>query len=208
VSARRLIVAVAAVALAFLSANGSNASPLERPAGSVADVHIAVGDFLYTPSEVSVARGATVTFDFVGPSHHTVTDASGMALYDSGSVGAGGPSFTVTVQGAGEYRFTCIPHPWMGGHIAVPMRVQPRTGSRTDLYTATWAAVVPDAGFVYDVELRRPGGHWRPFLSDQTGTGASFALRAGDGTYRFRARLRALAGAAAAWSPVSLVRVH
>lgn len=209
VSVRRFTAVLATLALALVSATASAATPRAAPAPAPStEIHVAVTDFLYTPSEVTLARGGTVTFDFAGPSHHTVTDASGMGLYDSGSVGVGGASFAVTVQGAGEYRFTCIPHPWMGGHIAVPMRVQPRRGTHTDVFAATWATVAPDDGFVYDVELRRPGQHWRAWLSDQTSTGASFELRAGDGTYRFRARLRSLASGAADWSPVTPVAVH
>jgi plastocyanin len=209
VSVRRLTAVLAALVLALLAASGSSATLRAVPARAPAsEIHVAVSDFLYTPSVVSLARGGTVTFDFAGPSHHTVTDASGMNLYDSGSVGAGGASFAVTVQGAGEYRFTCIPHPWMGGHIAVPMRVQPRRGTHADIYAATWAAVAPDTGFVYDVELRRPGRHWRPWLSDQTSTGVSFGLHAGDGVYRFRARLRSLASGGADWSPVTTVVVR
>ena len=77
-------------------------------------MHVEVSDFLFDPTTWRSTAGQTVVFDFVGPSHHTVTDASGMAFYGSGSAGPGDPSFEVTYPAAGGYLFTCIPHPWMG----------------------------------------------------------------------------------------------
>jgi plastocyanin len=196
----------AAVVLTVLGLHPSAASS-SVVAAPPTTANVAVSDFLYTPSVVTVAAGGTVTFDFQGPSHHTVTDTSGMGLYDSGSVGAGGPSFSVTVPAAGEYRFTCVPHPWMGGHIAVPMQVLPRRGTHADVYAATWAAADAAAGYVYDVEIRRPGRRWRAWQTSTTTPGTSFGLHAGDGVYRFRARMRSDAGGATEWSPVASVRV-
>lgn len=174
-------------------------------ASAPSDAHVAVSDFLFDPTTTTIARGGTVTFDFIGPSHHTVTDASGMGWYDSGSVGAGDPSFALVLPAAGVYRFTCIPHPWMGGRIEVPMRAQPRRGSPQQVFTVTWASAPPDAGYVYDVEIRRPDDRWTTWRTGRTTLGTTFRVHAGRGDFRFRARMRSLSGGQAGWStPVTI----
>ena len=97
---------------------------------AAADVHVDVGEYFFAPSTAEVARGGTVVFDFVGGVTHTATDASGLDLYDSGNVAGGGPSFSYTFVAAGEYRFVCSPHPFMGGRVRVPVRVAPARGDR------------------------------------------------------------------------------
>ena len=102
-------------------------------------VHVEVVDYRFDPATVAVRRGGTVVFDFVGPAHHTATDSSGLQLYDSGSVGAGGPSTWFTFESAGIYSFVCTPHTGMGGRVEVPMRAAPRAGGLHRTFTITWA---------------------------------------------------------------------
>ncbi|MEP6759498.1 MAG: plastocyanin/azurin family copper-binding protein [Actinomycetota bacterium] len=169
-------------------------------------VQVEVSDFQFDPTAVPIGAGQTVVFDFVGPSHHTVTDASGMALYESGSVGPGDPSFSVTYPAAGAYLFTCIPHPWMGGRVTIPMRVHRVTGDPAPTFRVGWAASDAAVGFVYDVQITRPGRHWTAWQTDVTIRGMSFTPTAGPGTYRLRARMRSVGGGQALWSPA--VELH
>ena len=164
-------------------------------------VHVEVSDFLFEPTPLAVDSGQTVVFDFVGPSRRTVTDASGMAFYGSGSAGPGDPSFSVTYPAAGGYLFTCIPHPWMVGRVTIPMRVHRLSGPPTPSFRVSWAASDATSGFVYDVQITRPGRGWADWRSGATIRVTSFSPTAGTGTYRFRARMRSLAGGHALWSP-------
>lgn len=210
---RRLLLLPAALllltsALAVSPAAGAaHAAAPPTPGAPAPDVHVAVSDFLFDPTTVATEPGTTVVFDFFGPSHHTATDASGMNLYDSGSVGVGEPSFAFTFPAAGGYRFLCIPHLGMGGRVVIPMRVDPATGGRRQTFTATWAVTDAAGGFVYDVQIRRPGRHWARWRVGVTVSHASFVAEAGTGTYRFRARMRSLTGGHALWSAASAIHV-
>ena len=178
--------------------------PTPPPGG----VHVEVVDYRFDPATVGVARGGTVVFDFVGPAHHTATDNSGLDLYDSGSVGAGGPSTWFTFEAAGVYAFVCTPHTGMGGRVEVPMRAAPRTGGLHRTFTITWASADASGDHVYDVRLRRPGKPWKVWRSGVTMPSDSFVPGAGAGRYRFRARMRdAVSGEASRWSSAVSIRV-
>ena len=170
-------------------------------------VHVQVSDFQFDPTTIALGRGQTVVFDFVGPSHHTATDGSGMALYDSGSVGPGEPSFSYTFPAAGGYRFTCTPHAFMGGRVEIPMRVRPATGDLQQTFSATWAASDAAVGYVYDVQIRRPGRRWVDWRVGVIARQSSFTPKAGKGTYAFRARMRSLSGGHALWSAATAIDV-
>ena len=170
-------------------------------------IHVEVSDFLFDPTTVALGRGQTVVFDFAGPSHHTATDNSGMGLYDSGSVGAGGPSTWFTFPAAGVYPFTCTPHPGMGGRVDIPMRVRPASGGPHRTFHVTWAATVAADGFVYDVQIKKAGRDWADWRSGVVSRKTSFTPNAGKGTYRFRARMRSVDGGQAFWSAGSVIKV-
>jgi plastocyanin len=170
------------------------------------EVHVEVVDFRFDPATVGVERGGTVVFDFVGQAHHTATDSSGLQLYDSGSVGAGGPSTSFTFEAAGVYAFVCTPHTGMGGRVQVPMRAAPRSGGLHRTFTITWASADAAGDHVYDVRLRRPGKVWKLWRSAVTMRSDAFMPDSGPGRYRFRARMRdVVSGEASRWSaPVSI----
>lgn len=71
------------------------------------------GANLFEPRSLTVARGASVTWDVVGEGHHTVDflspiDAAG-TLPSSGDLGPG-ETFTVTFPEPGTYRYYCKYH--------------------------------------------------------------------------------------------------
>ncbi|HEY6566213.1 MAG TPA: plastocyanin/azurin family copper-binding protein [Actinomycetota bacterium] len=201
-------VVASVVTAAMLSAPATAAPPIPR-GSSPADTHVEVLDFRFDESHLSIGRGGTVIFDFVGQSHHTATDGTGMDLFDSGSVAPGGPSTSFTFVAAGAYRFVCTPHvsDGMVGRISVPMRVAPARAGVHHTFTATWAAITAASGFVYDVQVKRPGTGWASWRKATTDRQASFTPNAGKGTYRFRSRMRSLTGGEASWSEVSTIRV-
>ena len=180
---------------------------IPTPIRTVSETHVEVTDRFFTPTTVPVPRGGTVVFDFVGQDHHTATDDSGMDLYDSGLVDGGGSSFSHTFEAAGAYRFTCTPHPSMGGRVEVPIRAAPARGRTHDRFVVTWASAAPDDGFVQDVQIRRPGRGWEMWRVGTRARSGSFRPDRGTGVYRFRARLRNDAGDASFWSLKERVRV-
>ena len=91
---------------------GSNQQPANQPPASSASVEIS--GFTFSPSELTVAKGATVTWTNKDSMAHTVTSSS----FDSGPVQNGG-SFSFTFTQAGTYDYHCSIHPSMTGKITV-----------------------------------------------------------------------------------------
>ena len=171
------------------------------------EVQVEVTDFRFTPASVVLPRGGTIVFVHLGPSHHSATDATGMLLFDSGSVDETSPPTSYTFEAAGVYPFVCTPHPFMGGRVSVPVRAAPASGSATRARTVTFAAGPAPDGFAYDVQVRRPGDGWASWKRGVSEPSASFTADAGEGTYRFRARLREIDVASSRWSEPSSIRV-
>ncbi len=94
---------------------------------------VSIADFSYTPANLQVSPGTTVTWTNSGPSFHTVSSNSGAVTFDSGALGPGGV-FTFTFTAPGVYRYACNFHT-MEGRITV---VDPATATATA--TATGAA--------------------------------------------------------------------
>jgi plastocyanin len=168
---------------------------------------ITVSDFLFQPKNAFPPIGGEVRWTFAGPSTHTVTDNTGMGLYDSGSQAPGG-SYSFAFISAGNFPFRCTIHPTqMRGSVQIPVSVSPSGGQVDTPFSITWASGAPPAGYVYDVQIRRPGSSvWQYFRQSVTMTSAVFTPDAGVGTYSFQARIRLVAnGRAAAFStPVSI----
>jgi hypothetical protein len=162
---------------------------------------IDVGDAASTPDDAPGGLGATAIwhFDAANTARHTVSDASGLGLFDSGLRPAGG-SFTWTLAWAGSFRITDTPT----GNTSViraPLLAQPRSGGTTTPFAITWATTAPPGGDVLEVQIRRPGdadfGDW------QSGSGITtdFVPDAGAGDYFFRARVANTGGTlATGWS--------
>jgi plastocyanin len=150
---------------------------------------ITVDDFFYSPPIARPKLGGAVLWEFY--SDHTASDNSGMGLFDSGTKSAG-QFFEFTFTAAGQYPIICHIHPTqMSGNVKVPMKVAPVTGNLTTVFTITWAnAPPPLPGYVFDVQISRPGGpgfvDWKPGVTTKT---ATFTADSGTGTYLFQARL-------------------
>ena len=122
---------------------------------------------------------------------HTVTDGTGLGLFDSGPIAPGG-SYLVTLAGAGWYTVKDS----MSAHIArlsVPVTVSPASGTSTTNFTITAAAADLPAALVEDVQIKRPGttawSQWK-VLTETTGFNPGFIADGGVGTYSFRSRTR------------------
>ncbi len=86
---------------------------------------------------------------------HSVTDASGLGLFDSGLRDPGN-SFTHAYDAAGAYAVTDA----ASGTTSVadvPIAVAPRTGASGTTFTVTWSVSPPPAGDLFDVQIKAPG---------------------------------------------------
>ena len=75
----------------------------------------------YIPFNVSVSAGEEITWSNDDSAAHTVTSGLPGApdgIFDSSLFMAGG-TFSVTLDGSGEYPYFCMVHPWMTGNITV-----------------------------------------------------------------------------------------
>jgi hypothetical protein len=168
---------------------------------------IDVKDFAFSPTARSPAQDTAVLFRFRGPSSHTVTDTSGMALFDSGPMPPASTE-TVPVIGAGQYPFACTIHPSMTGVLKVGLLTSPSSGSTTTSFTVQWATGPAPSGFVFDVQIKRPGTTtWKPLLADTSSGSVSFIPDKGTGTYSFRAHTQRAGGASTQWSVAKTVTV-
>lgn len=223
-----LVAPVALVASAFLLAGGGpwapaiagtpaavapcqtgspSPAPVVSPTFAVQVVHDSP---FYDPSLPTVHRGTTVVWNFVDPlQHHTVTDTSGLSLYDSGTLD-NGQSCDYTFTAAGNYDYVCTLHAYMTGRIHVPVWTAPHQGTRTTAYTLVWSSSAPASGYVFDVRVRKPGSTvWRQLRRGTVQSRGPFVPHGGVGVYRFEARLRDTAtDLAVLWSEPATITVR
>jgi hypothetical protein len=138
---------------------------------------------------------------------HSITDGDATGLFDSGLVAPGG-SFSTKLNGAGTYQVIDSATGHLG-KVRVAMSASPTSGTTSTLFSLGWAAASPPAGYVFDVQIRRPGqSSFSDWVTSVTSTGAQFTPDAGAGTYTFRARVRkATGGKHTLWSPLLNITV-
>lgn len=89
-------------------------TPTPKPAATGVDAEIV--DFAFSPGELSIPLGSTVTWQNNGEAPHTVTAEDGS--FDSDMIAAGG-SWARTFEAAGTFRYGCSFHPEMEGVVTV-----------------------------------------------------------------------------------------
>ncbi len=70
----------------------------------------------FSPAEVTIHRGDTLTWHNADEQDHTATAIDGS--FDSGRIGAG-ESFSFTFKKAGQFKYGCAYHPRMKGVVMV-----------------------------------------------------------------------------------------
>ena len=169
-------------------------------------VDVGVGDAGATPASPAGPSGMTVRWTSAGSASHRVTDASTLALFDSGAM-APGASFPATFPIAGAYPYAVDGVP--AGTISVAPTVGPTSGGTAETYLVRWGSVRPVAGFLVDVQVQRPAAtSFVDWKVGSTVSSATFVPDAGKGTYRFRSRLRRTStGATSGWSASASVTI-
>ena len=185
------------------------------PPGTPPTAIVHVTDFAFTPAAIQVPIGACVQFHFV--TTHSARDST--ELISSGfrppNLGPGQEYFDDYFRrftAAGTFHFLCEhppgTHPSMIGDIIVPLAASPLKAKAGKRFTIQWATDPPPSGFVFDVQINRPGDH-RGWLDWREGTAFTSAILRpkAEGRYRLRSRVRRLAdGAASDWSPTARIR--
>lgn len=105
-------------ALAF----AAGASPTR--AGS--DNAVQIVDFAFSPAELTITVGDSVTWTNLDAMEHTATATDGS--WDTGLLGEG-ESGTILFTETGTYDYVCTPHPSMTGRIVVVAAAQPTATS-------------------------------------------------------------------------------
>lgn len=90
---------------------------ISEPEGGVEkSLSVNIVNYVYTPKDLEIVLGETVTWtnkDFVA---HTITSVNGE--FDSGEIERG-ERFSYTFNDVGEYEYYCTLHPYMRGKIIV-----------------------------------------------------------------------------------------
>ncbi len=168
---------------------------------------VAVRDAGFSPSAATGAQGQSVLWQVPksDASTHSVTDASGLGLFDSGALRPGA-SFQATYVGAGTY---AVEDTVTGdtSKVQVPLRLSPPSGPVGTTFSIVWASANAPAGLTYDVRIQMPGSaDWTPFYRG-TDPSAPF-VPTESGTYGFRARVgSAPLGVFSGWCPTRTISV-
>ena len=144
---------------------------------------------------------------FLAPGTHSVTDISGMGLFGSG------PQTLVSYYAfrfvaAGTYGYV-DPGSGANATVMVPVSAMPPSGGLSTTFTITWSATSAPQGYVFDVQIARPGSlFFVAWKSGVTQPSATFKPDGGTGTYSFRARFRSTSnGAHSGWSSTASIKV-
>lgn len=101
------------------------------PASSRAATHeVDIADFAFSPAELTITVGDTVTWTNRDSMIHTATSVDG--AFDSGDLDEG-ESYSLTFTAAGTYDYLCTPHPSMTGRIVVVAAAATPTPSSGEL---------------------------------------------------------------------------
>jgi plastocyanin len=194
---RRLISLVLAAVLAMLVAGSAEAATVD-----ISIVSTTVG---FDPKTATGAFGDTFRWTNDDALNHTTTQDSPLALWDSGTMGAG-DSFSKAVDFAGAYPYHCSIHTSMTGTVKVPVQVMPPSGSVGTAFRVTVASVAAPSGFVYDIQRKTGSGSWTAWKTGITSKSVTFRPKA-SGTWSFRSRLRETDGGKSGWSPPRSISV-
>jgi plastocyanin len=177
---------VSALPTGQVHAVGYEAGKEDPVGGNVCETAVTDTGFSTEQGIVGLGTTAAWTFPPSNAGNHRVV-AQGLGLFDSGARPPGS-SYTFTFQGAGIYTVKDPPTADLMQVRVAPTAV-PLAGNESTQFTITWAkAAIP--GFVFDVQIRRPGLGWQDWKVDVATLSGRFTPDAGPGQYSFRARIQ------------------
>lgn len=92
--------------------------PANDNSAPVATDTVAIKDFTFSPANITVKKGATVTWANQDTAAHTVTENDGQTGPDSGPL-AKDQSYSFTFNSVGTFKYHCTFHPGMVGTVTV-----------------------------------------------------------------------------------------
>lgn len=95
------------------------ASPTGSASGAAGGQAITIQNFAFSPANLSVAAGATVTVANKDSVTHTVTAGDSPKSFDTGNIAAGATTTFKAPAKAGAYPYSCTIHPFMHGTLTV-----------------------------------------------------------------------------------------
>jgi amicyanin len=99
------------------STNNNNPSPAPPSSESSSAKSVSIANMNYSPADLTVKKGTTVTWTNNDDVAHTVTADSGNT-FDSGNLDKG-KTFNFTFNNAGTFAYHCTYHPNMHGKVTV-----------------------------------------------------------------------------------------
>lgn len=99
------------------SSSESNNSSSGSAAPTATDA-VSIKDMAFTPADITVKAGTTVTWTNNDSVAHTVTETDSQTGPNSGNLEPG-KTFTFTYSAAGTYKYHCSIHPNMTGTVTV-----------------------------------------------------------------------------------------
>jgi plastocyanin len=177
-------------------------------AASTRNVSMVDNDFV--PATITIGLGDTVLWKNNGNNPHTATGNAPLNLWNSTRLDDD-ETFSRVFGVAGTYPYFCDFHDGFGmvGNVRARIKTYVTSGAAGTRFALNIATATATSPFVYDVQLKVPGG---AFTSFKVGTVAKKVYfnstgRAA-GVYQFRARLRNTgSGAFSGWSPVQSITV-
>lgn len=105
------------------SAASETSSPVSggtasAPTGAAADT-IVIKNFMFSPSSLTVAPGATVTVKNEDTVTHTLTDKSSASVFNTGDIAPGRSKTFNAPNKPGNYPYICSIHQYMTGTLVV-----------------------------------------------------------------------------------------
>jgi hypothetical protein len=159
----------------------------------------------FAPVDHVTIQGSTVAWrvGWDAQEWHSITDRSGLALFDSG-LRKPGSMYRHPFMGAGTYVATDVAT-GSSGTVSLPVLATPAHGGQSTRFVITAAIQDAPTGYVFATQILRPHDVWRGW---RTGPSNAFVPDAGPGVYVFRSRLeRKSNGAASGWSPEASIGV-
>jgi plastocyanin len=177
------------------------------PAGPLVS-QVAISKTGFSPASTKVIQGGSVQWLNGGTQKPSIADTTGMKLYASKPTSTLG-GFVQAFPAAGTYPYAdATPGSKLKGTVTVPVETAPASGHTSTTFQVYWANAAAPKGFVYDIQIRRPGkSAFANWLTKQSTTESSF-IPSGKGEYSFRARLdEERTGKTSGWSPAASISV-
>ena len=163
----------------------------------------AITDAGYSPSHLEGQMGDRFQWENLGVDYHTVTECSGLGLWDSqlvnGSRSHNPETWWLKIPWAGTYRYRDMVSGFEGTLGITPnVRYATPPGNAVEVELGLEA---PEEGTGFDVQLKTGGGDWVTVLEGTRETRISLTLPPGEHAVRCRLRRLGGDGAATEWSP-------